>query len=237
MHGLKTRAISVHVEFTFTRYLSATSTTEGDLMTKKHWVLVAAMSAALASSVVLVARAEEKDEGDEQKIKLTDAPQAAQDAINKESKGAKVETVDKEMRDGKPVYEADAMIDGKNHEIVVDADGKVLSNKLDEEEGEDKEKGEKHEKDEQKISLDQVPEAVKATFAKESDGAELKDVEKETKENRTAYEAKANIKGDEYEIKIAEDGKLIKKELKDKEHEKGKKHKDEDEEKEEHEQK
>jgi hypothetical protein len=201
---------------------------------KKQWIVTAALSATLVASLVLIVRAEdkEKEEGDEQKIKLTEAPQAAQDALMKEAKGAKIETIDKETRDGKVVYEADAIVDGKNHEIVVDADGKVISNKLDMEEDE---KGEKEEKDEQKVSLDQVPAAVKATFAKESDGAEVKEVEKETEDGKAAYETTVSIKGKEYEIKVAEDGTLLKKKLEAGEKDEHKKNdKNEDDEKEEH---
>ena len=142
-------------------------------MKNKHWIVAAALSVSLAGSIVLIARAEEEKEGDEQKIKLTEAPAAVQESLKKESKGAKIETVDKEMKDGKTVYEADAMVDGKNWEIIVDGDGKVVSKKLDAEEGEKGEKGEKDEKDEKDehgamVPLDQVPAAVKATFAKEA---------------------------------------------------------------------
>ena len=86
-----------------------------------------------------------------------------------------------------------------------------------------------------KVSLDDVPAAVKATFAKESDNAEVKEVEKESEEGKNAYETKVSISGKEYEIKVAEDGTLLKKQLKmgEKDEHKGKKEKDEDDEKEE----
>ena len=207
-------------------------------MKNKHWIIAAALSVSLAGGILVKARAEdkEKEEGDEQKIKLTEAPAAVQESLKKESKGAKIETIDKEMRDGKQVFEADAIVDGKNHEIIVDADGKVISNKLDEEEGEKGEKGEmkkgekeEDEKDEVKVPLDQVPAAVKATFAKESDNAEVKEVEKESEKGKNAYETKVKIGGKEYEIKVAEDGTLLKKKLEeDEKEEHGKKEKDED---------
>ena len=76
--------------------------------------------------------------------------------LTKEANGAKIETVDKETDDGKTIYEADVMINGKNYEIKVSADGTLLSKKLDQEdEGHEKaeaKKGEKEddEKDEKK---------------------------------------------------------------------------------------
>jgi len=47
--------------------------------------------------------------------------------------------VDKEEDKGKVIYEADVMVNGKNWEIKVDQEGKVVSKKLDPE-------GEKEEK-------------------------------------------------------------------------------------------
>jgi hypothetical protein len=198
---------------------------------RNRWILAAAVSASLATGIVLIARAADKEEkeGDEQKIELKDAPQAVQDALKKEMKDGKLESIDKQTEDGKTIYEADAMIDGKSREIRIDAEGKVISNKLDEDQDAEKEK------DEQKVSLDQVPAAVKATFAKESDGAEVKEVEKETEDGKAAYETTVSIKGKEYEIKVAEDGTLLKKKLEAGETDEHKtKEKDEDDEKEEH---
>ena len=60
--------------------------------------------------------------------------------------GAKITTVDHEMKHGTMVYEADAMMDGKNWEILVAEDGKLISKKLDEEKDEDGERDEKGEK-------------------------------------------------------------------------------------------
>ena len=63
-----------------------------------------------------------------------------------ESGGAKIDKVDKEMEHGKTVYEADAMINGKEYEIVVAEDGTLLCKKL---EGQDEE-GEHEDKDDEK---------------------------------------------------------------------------------------
>ena len=48
---------------------------------------------------------------------------------------------------GKTIYEADAMIDGKNYEILVSEDGKLISKKLDNEENE---KGKKEDDEKKK---------------------------------------------------------------------------------------
>jgi hypothetical protein len=116
-------------------------------MRKSLWLL-----ALLLLSVALVpARAwgEEKDEGKEgkeEKVKWDQVPAAVQKTLTAEARGQTIETVDKEERDGKVVYEADVKLDGKNYEILVDPDGTLIAKKLDQE---DEKKG-KDEKDEKK---------------------------------------------------------------------------------------
>ncbi len=73
-------------------------------------------------------------------VKLLDCPAAVQMTLKREALGAAIDKVDKESRDGKPVYEADVKIDGKNYEILVAEDGMLISKALDEEEEEDGEK-------------------------------------------------------------------------------------------------
>ena len=92
------------------------------------------------------------------------------------------------------------------------------------------------EKDEVKVKIDQVPAAVKKTLDKESDGAKIDEVDKETDDGKTIYEADVKLNGHNYEIKVAADGTLISKKLDEEEGEKGEKdkgkEKDEDEAKE-----
>jgi uncharacterized membrane protein YkoI len=77
-----------------------------------------------------------------------------------------------------------------------------------------KEDQEEHEqKVELQITADQLPPPVKDTMQKEADGADLTQLEKETKGDKTHYEAHAAIDGKDYEIKVAEDGTLLKKSL------------------------
>jgi hypothetical protein len=118
---------------------------------RSHWILVLGASLALAGCANLHGEDKkgEENEGDEVKIKFTEAPAAVQATINKESGNAKVETLDKETDDGKTIYEADAMINGTNYEIKVAPDGKLISKKIDNED-EEKKGGEKEEKEDEK---------------------------------------------------------------------------------------
>ena len=80
--------------------------------------------------------------------------------------------------------------------------------------------------DEKKLTIDQVPAPVKATILKEAGNNEIKEIEKETENGQTVYEAEWVADGKEVDIKVAPDGKLLKKEIED---EDGDEAKDEDE--------
>jgi hypothetical protein len=82
------------------------------------------------------AHKEEADEGGETKLTLDAVPTAARAALIREAQGAAITTVDKEESNGKVIYETDVMLNGKNWEIKVDPDGKLVSKKLDPEAGE-----------------------------------------------------------------------------------------------------
>jgi hypothetical protein len=97
--------------------------------------------------------------------------------------------------------------------------------------GKEKEEKEEKEGDETKVQFSQVPQAVQTTLKEESHGATIATVDKETDEGKTIYEADVDIKGKNYEIKVAEDGTLISKKLDDESKEKGEKGEKEEDEK------
>ena len=61
------------------------------------------------------------------------------------------------------------------------------------------------------VTLEQLPPAVRKTIEKEAGGNKIEEIEKETKDGKTVYEAEVTIDGKEWEIEVAEDGKLISK--------------------------
>ena len=69
------------------------------------------------------------------------------------------------------------------------------------------------EKDEVKLTIDQVPPAVKATILKESGGAALDNIMKESEDGKTVYTAEFMVGKDKYEASIAADGTLIEKKM------------------------
>ncbi len=78
----------------------------------------------------------------------------------------------------------------------------------------DKDKEEK-EKNEEKVTLDQCPQAVQDTIKKEAAGGTIKEIEKETENGVTIYEAEFVKDGKTIEIEVAADGKLLKTKAKD----------------------
>jgi hypothetical protein len=168
---------------------------------------------------------DEDGEGDsgKQKVKketieLDKAPEAVQKAFRKEAGKNEIKQVLKLKQKGEIVYEAEWFVDGKSVELVVDPKGKVVSVT-------------------KQITLDDLPEAVKAAALKEVGSNKIEDVESVTQGDKTVYEVEYTKDGKEIDLKIASDGKIIssgateeegkEEEGKDKKEEKGKKEKKE----------
>jgi len=82
----------------------------------------------------------------DEKIPLADVPAAVKDAAVKAVDGLTLTEAEKEVKNGAVVYELKGTASGKEYEVKVSADGKVL--KTEEEKGEKEEKaGKKKEKD------------------------------------------------------------------------------------------
>src|SRR5215831_10934555 len=67
---------------------------------------------------------------------------------------------------------------------------------------------------ETRLTMDQLPPAVKSTIDEESAGGSVGRLEKETEHGRTFYEAEIVKNGKESYVHVAEDGKVLKRESK-----------------------
>jgi len=65
---------------------------------------------------------------------------------------------------------------------------------------------------EKELTIDEIPPAVKATILAEANGATIQEIEMETEEGKTVYEAEVIIDGQEVDIVVAPDGTLLGKE-------------------------
>jgi hypothetical protein len=85
---------------------------------------------------------EDEDEAGEVKLALTEAPAAVQATIKKEAASGEVKEIEKETENGRVVYEAEVVTNGKTEEITVAEDGTFLGREAeaadeDDDDGED----------------------------------------------------------------------------------------------------
>ena len=88
----------------------------------------------VAADGTLIEKALDDEEEEEVPIKFSEAPAAVQKTLTREAGGAKIDKVAKVASEGRTLYEADVMIDGKNYEITVTAEGLLLTKELEDEE-------------------------------------------------------------------------------------------------------
>ncbi len=97
--------------------------------------------------------------------------------------------------------------DGR-HELLLTPDGRRVEEEI--------EKGNPHDDDEQEqVSINELPKAVKATILKHAKGGEIKEIEREDEDGKIIYEAEVIIGGKEVELKVASNGRLLSKETED----------------------
>ena len=61
-----------------------------------------------------------------------------------------------------------------------------------------------------KVTIDQVPAPVRATIEKETKGASINEIERETEKGKKVYEVEYVRDNKKYEVHVAEDGKVLK---------------------------
>ena len=103
-----------------------------------RWLWIVTLGLGPSAGVTGCASTDKGEEG-EVKMSLEQCPAPVQETLKREAAGEKIERVDQENRDGAVVYETDVNINGQETEIVVAADGKVISKKTEDEEKKDHE--------------------------------------------------------------------------------------------------
>jgi uncharacterized membrane protein YkoI len=183
-------------------------------MLQKHWKLIS-LIAVVCLALCIGAVATRQALNGETEVSIDQVPAAVKATFDAEAKGGTIGEIEMETEDGKTVYEADVIINGREVEIQVAPDGTLLGKKTEDDEGDDDDEGDNEDEDEEEVSLDDVPTAVKATILKEAAGAEIEEVVKETEDDQVIYEAEVIINGQETDIQVAADGTLLGKEVED----------------------
>jgi uncharacterized membrane protein len=167
-----------------------------------------------------ISAAEKMDESDDnaQPVALKDLPGSVSATAKAQVTGGKLVKAEIEDEDGMRVYSIDAKTSaGEELEIVVTTDGKLV--KVEKED--DDEKGKKDEADEeddnaQPVELKDLPAAVSATAKAQVQGGELVKAEIEDEDGMRVYSIDAKTSaGEELEIVVTTDGKLVKVEKED----------------------
>jgi glucose/arabinose dehydrogenase len=150
-------------------------------------------------AVALTAGAAAPEEQDEQSIKFSEAPAAVQKTLHDETKGAKIETVNKVVTDGETAYWTSLVLGGRTYELEVTEKGQLVEMTL--------------AVDEADVQFSDLPAAVQKTFQSETRDAKLEVVHKDLKYGVPIFEAVAPLGGKDYEVVVAEDGTLVEKML------------------------
>ena len=134
-------------------------------------------------------------------VPVKQVPALVINAAKKEVPGIKITGAEKEENDDETIYELKGNAAGKEYEIKISSQGKVLkAGKDDDEEDEDG-------KD---IELSGVPAKVKAAVGKKVPGIKLTEAEIKGKGPAVVYELEGRLNGYDYEIKVTKDGKVLK---------------------------
>ena len=128
-------------------------------------------------------------------VSLSEVPQAVRATIERELKGVEIDDIDREKDDGKIVYEVDAENDDRQVKLKIAENGTLLEK-------------------EEEIDSDDLPDVVLAAVKKSVGDIDFDDIEKRfVRGRKTIYRIQGD-KGDlEIELKIAEDGTILDKEV------------------------
>jgi uncharacterized membrane protein YkoI len=134
-----------------------------------------------------------KKEKGEETVTLAEVPTAVHATIDKEIPGASIGKIEKEDHDGKTVYDVEAKFKGKNVEMDIAVDGKLLTR-------------------EDSVPFDSLPGVVGAAAGKYFGATKDLEAGKEVEDGTTFYEVEGKKDGKKVTLKFAADGKLVEEE-------------------------
>jgi choice-of-anchor A domain-containing protein len=130
-------------------------------------------------------------EGSSVRVSLEDLPDAPRATVQKLTAGGRIERIDKEVEDGRVVYDVEATVGGKHVEfLVADSDGAVLAT-------------------ETSIDFSQLPAAVRAAAAQYFDNTASLTVSRVEEHGQTTYEITGTRNGRAAEATFDPTGKLL----------------------------
>ncbi len=179
-----------------------------NVMKRKNAALVAVLVVAgVVVGIGAVATTRMMDE--DIAVSIDAVPAVVKATILAEAHGHVIREIEMATKKGQAVYEAEIIVDGRETDILVAADGTLLGTEMDDED----EQGDDEDADDGdvQVSLDDLPQAVRTTLLKEAPNAQIEELELETEDGRTQYAADVVIDGQVFDIEIAPDGTLLQK--------------------------
>ena len=129
--------------------------------------------------------------GAEKKVTMNQLPAAVQQTVKERAQGGTIRGLVMEEDNGKTVYEAELTIGGRNTDISLDEQGKVIEAEL-------------------ATTLDKIPAAARAAIEKQAGAGTVTEVEEVTEKGETIYEAQIDNGGKKSEAKVDADGHTVK---------------------------
>jgi uncharacterized membrane protein YkoI len=130
-------------------------------------------------------------QGAEKKPTLRDLPPAVQETVKAQGKDATLRGLATELMDGVTVYEVELTVRGRTRDMILDAEGKILTV-------------------EDQTTLDEIPEGARAAIQKAVGTGKLTFVEKVTQGATTFYEGHIRDGANISEVKVDADGRPVK---------------------------
>ena len=179
-------------------------------MNAKHMALIALLVVSGLALCIAGVVTQQAIQG-EREVAIDEVPPAVKATLLAQAQGGVINEIEMDTEDGQIVYEAEVVIDGREVDIEVAADGTFLGTEADDEDDDEDEDGDEEDEDEDEeevtVALEAVPEAVRATIL--AQGGTIEEIEMDTEDGQIVYEADVIIDGQEVEIEVAADGTLL----------------------------
>ena len=151
--------------------------------------------------------------GREPAITFSELPAAVQKTVKEQQAGRDIEKIEKEMRDGKTVYNVELKDQGANSHIYVASDGSMVVDKSATGRGFGERVREKvglGDRESSTMTLEQTPAAVQKTIREHCDVGTLKPIKRELRNGRTQYDVEFEKEGKNLRMTVGEDGTVLK---------------------------
>lgn len=126
----------------------------------------------------------------EEVIPLSEFPEAARRTVTTEAAGGRVVTAEKVVEHGQTVFEAVIEAGGKQREIAVSPEGKIIGTQDD-------------------VALADIPEAARKAITAKAAGGKIVSTKKSLEDGKTVFVAVIEKTGKQQQISVAPDGKIV----------------------------